>query len=297
MPAAIEGYHTNEMKISARMGILGGGVILLTAVSVYVASQLPAWAANGLLHPIRHRVHQPPPAHCEESVFTGAGVTLRGWNCRASGTPRGTVVYLHGVADNRTSGSAIAERYCGRGFEVVAYDSRGHGESGGDTCTYGYFEKKDLHRVLDTLEPHRIVLFGTSLGAAVALQEAAEDKRISAVIAVESFSDLRTVAVERAPFFLTRATIRKAFLLAEEWGRFRVDAVSPVAAAAHISVPVLLIHGALDRDTPVAHSQRILAALRGPKQLIVVPGAHHNESLQGDVWSEIDKWIDGAVRE
>ena len=162
-------------------------------------------------------------------------------------------------------------------------------------CTYGFFEKHDLHRVLDTAGPGPIVLVGTSLGAAVALQEAAGDARVTAVVAAETFSDLRTVATERAPFFFTSGVITRAFELAEREGRFQVDAVSPVMAAAAIKCPVLLIHGAADADTPPAHSERVLAALAGPKRLILVPGAGHNESLRGAVWDEIERWIDSAL--
>ena len=140
-----------------------------------------------------------------------------------------------------------------------------------------------------------IVLVGTSLGAAVALQEAARDARVTAVVAAETFSDLRTVATERAPFFFTSGVIKRAFALAEQEGRFQVDAVSPVVAAAAITCPVLLIHGAADSDTPPGHSERVLAALAGPKRLILVPGAGHNESLRGAVWDEIERWIDGVL--
>ena len=72
----------------------------------------------------------------------------------------------------------------------------------------------------------------------------ASDGRVTAVVAAETFSDLRTVATERAPFFFTSGVIARAFLLAEQEGGFRIDAVSPVMAAAEITRPVLLIHGA-----------------------------------------------------
>jgi dipeptidyl aminopeptidase/acylaminoacyl peptidase len=139
------------------------------------------------------------------------------------------------------------------------------------------------------------VLIGASLGGAVALQEAADDRRVSAIVAGETFSDLRTVASQRAPFFFTRGTVTKAFRLAEADAHFDVDAVSPVAAARRITVPVLLIHGANDRDTPPEHSKRIFAALNGPKRLLLVPGAGHNHSLRADVWPEIERWIDEAL--
>jgi len=90
--------------------------------------------------------------------------------------------------------------------------------------------------------------------------------------------------------------IRHAFTLAEERGRFTVDEVSPVLAAGRIHVPVLLIHGRLDRETPPDHSGRVLDALKGPKRLILVDGARHNESLRGPVWRDIDECIDAALQ-
>ena len=268
--------------------------VFLVVVAL-VVSQLPAVGAGGLLHPARRRVDGNPPPTCQDSTFTGEGLNLRGWRCHASAPRRGTLVYLHGIADNRTSGAGVVERFVARGFDAIAYDSRAHGESDGTVCTYGFFEKEDLRRVLDTVSPGPIVLIGTSLGAAVALQEAALDNRVSAVVAAETFSDLRTVAIERAPFFFTSGIIKRAFDIAERQGRFQVDSVSPVAVAARITSPVLLIHGASDSKTPPDHSRRVFAALAGAKRLILVDGAGHNQSLRGEVWDEIERWLEGRV--
>src|SRR4051812_8042874 len=259
--------------------------------------QLPGIGAGGLLHPSRRAVTAAAPAGCVPSAFGGAGLTLRGWTCTPPGAVHGTIVYLHGIADNRQSSAGAIARFLPRGVRVVAYDARAHGESGGDVCTYGFYEKDDLRRVIDALPGGPIVLLGTSLGAAVALQEAADDPRVKTVIAAETFADLRTVATERAPFIFTRGSIEGAFALAERDGHFRVDEVSPVRAASRITVPVLLLHGAADDETPPAHSERVRAALKGPSELILVPGAHHNQSLNGeDVWARIDAWIDRALR-
>ena len=60
----------------------------------------------------------------------------------------------------------------------------------------------------------------------------------------------------------------------------------------------MLIHGAADRDTRPEHSQRVFAALSGPKRLILVPGAGHNASLlRPATWREIEIWIDQALGE
>jgi pimeloyl-ACP methyl ester carboxylesterase len=250
----------------------------------------PSWAANALLHPPRRPVTQ-VPTRPHENVDLDVGVHLRGWLFRTVRPRRGLLVYLHGVGDNRESGIGVAAHFNALGFDVLTYDSRAHGESGGDACTYGYYEKKDLSRVLDQVGGGLVLALGVSLGAAVALQAAAEDPRIALVVAVSSFSDLRTVGAERAPFFASRGNIAKAFELAETEVAFRADDVSPVAAAARVRAPVLLVHGADDHDTRPAHSERIYAALRGPKRLLLVPGAGHNDALNAGAWRAIDEWV------
>ena len=277
-----------------RLVLSAVGAVFLIALGV-AWYQLPSVGANLLLHPQRRAEAGLAPQTCESTTFAGDRLSLKGWRCHAPGDSRGTLVYLHGIGDNRWSGAGIVKRFGTRGFDVVAYDERAHGESDGDACTYGFFEKEDLHRVIDTIGHGPIILLGHSLGAAVALQEAAGDPRITTVVAAETFSDLRTVATERAPFFFSSGVIDRGFRLAEREARFQVDAVSPVNAARQITIPVLMIHGEADTDTPPGHSQRVFDALAGPKRLILVPGARHNESLRGDVWDQIDRWVDAVV--
>jgi uncharacterized protein len=269
----------------------------LTAAVVLLAGCMPAsWGAGALLHPSRRPLTTARPSGARDITIDSGGLKLKGWLFSGSGRRRGTVIYLHGSADNRASGVYIAERFLGRGFDALAYDSRAHGESEGSACTYGYFEKHDLSRAIDGLHAQPIVVVGVSLGAAVALQAAAEDSRIAAVVAVSSFSDLRTVAKERAPFMASASNIEAAFKLAEEQAQFKVDEASPLLAASHIRVPVFLIHGQADVETPPNHSQRLFAALQGERRLLLVPGAGHNDALRADVWVQIDGWIDQALR-
>jgi alpha-beta hydrolase superfamily lysophospholipase len=272
-----------------------GSAGLLVVLWLLVLTQLPSIGANALLHPLRRQVAIAAPVGCRTRTVDAGEVTLTGWSCDGRSPQRATVVYLHGVADNRASAVGLIHRFVPHGLNVVAFDSRAHGDSSGDTCTYGFFEQDDLRRILDTVARGPIVLVGNSLGAAVALQEAAHDPRVTAIVAIAPFSDLRTIATERAPFVFTHGAIERAFALAETNAHFQVDAVSPVAAARAIAVPTLLVHGAADVDTPPSHSARILAALAGPKRLILVPGLHHNDALPDSVWDGIDRWIAKAI--
>jgi dipeptidyl aminopeptidase/acylaminoacyl peptidase len=142
-----------------------------------------------------------------------------------------------------------------------------------------------------------VVLMGTSLGGAVALQAAADDPRVAGVVAAEVFSDLETIARDRMPRFTPSWVVRRGLRKAEARAGFKAEDVSPLRAAGSIRVPVLLIHGAGDVDTRPEHSKRVLAALHGPKRLILVDGARHNESLRGPaVWLEIENWIEHLVQ-
>lgn len=256
-----------------------------------VACMPPSWGAATVLHPQRRPLGGSPALPHRDVAFESDGVVLRGWLFPAIAPARGvTVVVLHGIADNRESAVWIAERLVPQGFDVLAYDSRANGESGGDACTYGFYEKRDLSRALDRLGVRRAILIGNSLGAAVALQAAAEEARVIGVVAADTFSDLRTIARERAPFFASSAQIKDALALAEKEGRFRVADVSPVDAARRIHVPVMLLHDAQDRETPPSHSERVFAALAGPRKLRIVGGAGHGEAL-GKAWNEVEAWI------
>lgn len=273
------------------IGMSAIGTLALVAAAL-VVSQLAAVGAGALLFPSRHVNPRKTPDACIDRPFAGDGVTLSGWQCRSQATPHhGTIVYLHGIADNRGSAIGAIATFVPRGFDVIAYDARAHGTSEGDRCTYGYFEKRDLQKVLDQLGATDVILIGHSLGAAIALQAAAIEPRIRAVVAASTFSDLRTVATERASYFPVWS-LAPAFARAERDGQFVVDEVSPVRAAAAIAVPVLLVHGAEDRDTLPAHSARVLAALAGPKQMITVLNAGHNDVLRGEVWKQIEEWVE-----
>lgn len=267
---------------------------LLIAIALQsCASCVPtAWPAEALLRPKRRPLTELPRRQFENIEFKSRDVTLRGWRFRTDVPKRGIVVYLHGVGDNRQSGLGIAEHFLAKGFDVLVYDSRAHGESSGEFCTYGFYEKHDLSRIIDRIDARPVLLFGVSLGAAVALQTASGDTRVAVVIAVATFSDLRTVAVERAPFFISRNKIEQSLRLAESQGAFSIDEVSPVSAARRIQAPTLLVHGAMDRETPPEHSQRVYEALRSPKRFLLVPDKGHNDSLTEHAWIEIDSWIE-----
>jgi pimeloyl-ACP methyl ester carboxylesterase len=264
------------------------------ASTISLASCLPPeWGANAILRPHRRPLAEAPRLAHEPFVLEGDGITVRGWMFRGSPPRKGLIVYLHGIGDNRRGGGPLAERFVPQGWDLLAYDARAHGESGREACTYGVHEKRDLVRALSAVGDERVVLFGSSLGAAVALQAAPLEERIRGVIAEAPFASLERVVRERAPWFATKGEVDEALRLAGQRGGFAVAEASPEAAASRIVVPVLLIHGAQDRETSPEHSRRIEAALAGPKRLLLVEGAGHGGALAGaTAWRQIEAWLD-----
>jgi len=289
--AEASGRREAKYSPAPRVCSLVRAVLATLSVLALTSCMPPSWGAGALLHPSRRPVKGAPALDHRDVVLQGDGVTLRGWLFPASGPRRSAlVVYLHGIADNRASGVWIAERLVRAGHDVIAYDGRAHGASGGDACTYGYLEKRDLARVLDQLGAPRAILVGASLGAAVALQAAADDPRVVAVVAAATFSDLERIARDRAPWFASEGQIQQALAIVGREGGFPIAAASPVGAAPRVHAPVLLVHGAADRETRPEHSRRIFAALGGTKRLLLVEGAGHDDAL-GKSWGAVEEWL------
>lgn len=123
------------------------------------------------------------------------GVQLRSWKVHAKQPNGSWVLLFHGVADNRMGVLEHALMLLRAGYGVVLMDARAHGESEGATATYGWLEREDTRSIVDALStsehPVHILALGESMGASIALQSAAVDPRIEAVVAEAPFASLR----------------------------------------------------------------------------------------------------------
>jgi fermentation-respiration switch protein FrsA (DUF1100 family) len=183
----------------------------------------------------------------------------------------------------------LADLLCGVGFLVLLYDQRRHGDSGGQFCTYGFYEKHDVSTIITYLQSRvdlrlgRIGLFGTSMGAAVALQAAAIDGRIASVAAESGFARLRGVFDDyqkrmiKLPFhYLRNIVIRRS----EQLAHFKASAVAPVDAVKGIRIPLLLMHGTADPLIRPSYSQQVFERANEPKEVWMIPGATHSNTFE-----------------
>ena len=246
------------------------------------------------------------------------GVMLRGWKVRAGASeqkkqiPRSAridnngpagltagdqasgkwVLLLHGRSHNRFAMLAHAEFLLAAGYNVVMMDARDHGDSEGTISTYGYVEKRDVAAIVDALEASEKVThlyaLGESMGAAVALQSAAAEPRIEAVVAEGAFRNLREVTYDYAGLqqsewlgkTVFRAAAEVSRLIAERQGGFSFEEVSPEKEVAARAFPVLLICGLSDRKIPCRHSEAIFRAGSGRKELWEVPATGHEKAIE-----------------
>ena len=223
----------------------------------------------------------------EDVSFTSAdGVVLRAWLF-----PRGdrAVVMVHGRNGRRLDyeGSlGVATALTSAGYTVLALDLRGHGDSGGDRFSLGQYERLDVAAAIAFLgtrgyAPHRVALYGESMGAGSAIQTLAIRSDLAAIVADSSYTTGAKVVEESftresgLPSFFVPGVLAAGRLFGVD-----VTQIQPVAlVAAHPEIPFLFIACENDELVPVHHSRELAAASGNPATALwIVPGCGHVEA-------------------
>jgi pimeloyl-ACP methyl ester carboxylesterase len=205
------------------------------------------------------------------------------------------VVALHGYGDAKVGAIAWAPMFHSLGYGVLAIDLRAHGESGGVYSTAGFWERHDVGDVINQFraarpsETQSVILFGVSLGAAVAAATAVPRDDIDAVILESPYADYRSAITAHAEIlgqpagFLQEIGVR----LAEWMSGADFDAVRPVDVIPKIPCPLMIVQAGDDPFVPPVDAKRIEeAAASRPAELQTVywhvPGAPHVQALSAD---------------
>jgi pimeloyl-ACP methyl ester carboxylesterase len=231
--------------------------------------------------------------HYEEVTFPSreGNVELSGW--LIPGAPEQPyVVFVHGLDSERSADGAVelSSRLVRQGYNVLLFDLRGHGRSGGERISGGYFEREDVLGAYDFLLSRgaaagRVGLIGFSLGGGVAIMAAADERGIVAVVADSAFADIDDLIAQEAarktflseelvPVFLPAAR-----LFADRLYGIDLGDISPERDAALLTFPVLLIHGDADSRIPPSHSRRIQQRTHFGSELWSPAGVEHVDAF------------------
>jgi pimeloyl-ACP methyl ester carboxylesterase len=188
---------------------------------------------------------------------TSDGVELATRQWPVSDGARAVVVLAHGLTANKDDARvvALASELHRQGFEVIAYDSRGHGQSGGQ-CTLGDLERHDVAAVVAWARTRNrsVVLVGASMGAVGVLSYAAKANDLTGVVTVSSPGEWRLPLRIRSMVTASLARTRTGREFARRRMGVRIapwtSPESPRSLVERVTVPVAVVHGRRDAIIP-----------------------------------------------
>jgi fermentation-respiration switch protein FrsA (DUF1100 family) len=212
----------------------------------------------------------------ELSLQSKGGVKLAGWWIHGEG--RRALLYFHGNGGNASHRLERARILVENlGLDVVLVDYRGYGRSTGRPDEDGLYA--DGEAVWEAaaargVAPERIVVFGESLGCAVAIETAVR-RRCAGVILETPFASIAAMARRYYPFIPT-------FLIATKYDN--------EAKIARLAVPKLIVAAEKDDVVPPDHARRLFETARAPKEFYSIRGATHNDTYVVGGREYLDVW-------
>lgn len=263
-------------------------VIAYIGISFYIATRLVA--------PYHSRIDISPnviSSNNQNIEVSGTdNVTLKGWLFNYPSDK--LVILVTGAKENRTNvsyyGVLIAKELISQNYNVIMYDSRATGESGGDHITFGLKESQDITKVVEYAQskgfkPQNIAVIGDSLGAISLLLDAKNLSDIGAIISDSSASEIRT-SVEKilqkennVPAIFNPGAF---FFLKVLYG-IDIDVIKPISVVQEVPNRVFLfLHGAKDSTIPVTEAKDLLSKANPKSKLVIFPNGEHVETYKSD---------------
>jgi uncharacterized protein len=216
----------------------------------------------------------------EVVIQTSDGLVLTAWYAPAKPGQR-TLVYIHGNAGTLGDRHHRVQPYLERGFGMLLVGYRGYGGNPGQPTETGLYEDGRAH--LDWLAQQgvredQLVLYGESLGAAIATQLATE-RKAAALVLEAPFASILLSARARYPLFAFDWLIKDKFA--------NIDKIDK------IDMPLFVIHGARDLVTPQRFGRMVFERAREPKSALWPHDAGHNDLAMFGMIEAVMRFLDG----
>ena len=205
-------------------------------------------------------------------LSTVDGETLHGWfvPAPAKGVDKGTVLFFHGNAGNISHRMEYLLMFHRLGYDTFIFDYRGYGQSSGSPSESGTsLDAEAAWRYLTAtkgISPARMVLFGESLGGAVAARLAAHvtasGAMPAALVLASTFTSVPDVAAKIYPFLPVRLL-----------SRFDYNTLGYLRS---VTSPVFIAHSPQDEIIPFEHGRTLYQAAPEPKQFLELQGGHND---------------------
>lgn len=264
-------YKQKAVFILKTLGkiILGFGILLniLSLIGLYDALHPPRIVPPG------NTLREESIPFQEVDLVTQDGIRLSAWY-----TPpqKGTVILLaHGYGDNRPEW--LYAMLAKKGYGVLAWDARAHGESDGEISTISYLETLDVKAGIDYVmsQPNveHIGAWGGSMGGATMIRAAAEFPQIEALVVDSSFASLNDEIDFLAPYPLVNPMAKFFMGLSLN---VDMEEISPVALIGMISPrPVYIIQGTGDTVASPESAMELYEAAGEPRYLWTAENVIH----------------------
>ena len=214
------------------------------------------------------------------------------------------IVLVHGLFANRQQLLPEAQLLAARGYGVLIFDNRAHGESGGTTATWGLRESEDVAKAVDFVQQRtqlpagRIGLLGLSIGGTAVLREAVGDSRIGAIVVESTYSsmggEIEYMFGRYGPFSKLPALWTAQVVGGLDYAQLVPEKI----LCALQSRPLLLIYGSDDSDVPLGEGKQMAEAACRPDALLVINGGRHGGFLQADAQTYSERllaFLDAAL--
>lgn len=248
------------------------------------------------------------------NILSSFGYYLKGTYLPNAEPSNKTVIIVHGIAANRLMSLWYVNIYLDAGYNVLIYDSRNHGESGGTSATWGFYEKYDLEQWVNWIakeHPGGIIgVHGISMGGATALMHAElneSTKQVAFYVVDSAYSDLEdlltkqisTIVNSHNPIWV-RTLLKYSSAVAYNQSHFHYDDVSPIQSVQTVTTPILYLHGEADTLVPVAMSLQLYTATKGYREIHTFPDVGHAMAIfdrKAEYRDVITKFIKTVMQE